>query len=212
MRFLLLLLLPTIAPACDRPVCMIDPDSVHHTRNITFDDQTSGYGPGRPQTGTMALPGASFGEIFAGQTLEFEGDFDRITGTASAPLSVQSSTGQNLSILRLSDTNVLSGFGPAGYPKDAATGEGAIAVLFDRDQPSLRFDLRGGEGGSAMVTFLARDGNIIDHWTLMDLSEAAYAFEINETSPHIAGMVITNQDPDGIAFDGLMFERAEPTS
>lgn len=72
MRFLLLLLLPTIAPACDRPVCMIDPDSVHHTRNITFDDQTSGYGPGRPQTGTMALPGASFGEILQGKPLNLK--------------------------------------------------------------------------------------------------------------------------------------------
>lgn len=212
MRFVLLLLLPTMAPACDRPVCMIDPDSVQHTRNITFDDQVGGMGPGRPQAGVMSLPGAAFGELFAGQILEFEGNYDRVTGAASAPLSVQSGNGPNLSILRLSDTNVLSGFGPAGYPNDAATGEGAIAILFDRDQPSLQFDLRGGEAGSAMVTFMARDGQIIDHWQLRDLSETTYAFEKNMNTANIAGFVITNDDPDGIAFDTLAFEKAGQTS
>lgn len=208
MRIAVLLLLPTMAQACDRPVCMVDPDTIHHTRTITFDNLASGYGPGRPQAGTVSLPGAVFGELFAGQLLEYQGDFDRVTGTPLAPLSVQTSTAKSLSIVRLADTNVLSGFGPSGYPKDTATGEGSIAVLFDRDQPSLRFDLRGGEGGNAVVVFLRRDGSMLDSWVIGALAEDAYAFE----GEGIAGFVITNDDPDGIALDTLAFEKAELAS
>lgn len=208
MRFVILLLLPTMSQACDRPICMVDPASIHHTRTITFDDQASSYGPGRPQTGTVILPGAAFGEFFAGQTLEFQGNFDRVTGRPLAPLSVQTSTDKSLSIIRLPDTNVLSGYGPSGYPKNSATGEGAIAVLFERDQHSLRFDLRGGEGGNAVVVFLRRDGSTLDTWVIGPLAEDAYAFEGRD----IAGFVITNDDPDGIAFDTLAFEKADQTS
>jgi hypothetical protein len=212
MRFLVLFLLPSMSQACDRPICMVDPDAIHYTRTITFDDQASGNGPGRPQTGTLILSGAAFGESFTGQTLEFKGNFDRVTGTPVAPLSVQTSTDKSLSIIRLTDTNVLSGYGPSGYPNVTATGEGSIAVLFDRDQPSLRFDLRGGEGGNAVVVFVRRDGAMLDTWIIPALSEQAYAFETRGVGNDIAGFVITNDDPDGIAFDTLAFEKADHTS
>ncbi len=212
MRFALLLFLPTLAHACERPICMVAPDSIYHARTITFDDQASSYGPGRPQTGIMTLSGAAFGELFAGQTLQADGNFDRVAGMPDAPLTIQTVNTPSLSIVRLSDTNVLSGYGPTGYPKPTATGEGAIAVLFERDQPSLKFDLRGGEGGTAIVVFLRRDGTTIDTWIIGPLSERAYAFEAPNAANDVAGFFFTNDDPDGIAFDTLSFEQFDQTS
>jgi hypothetical protein len=212
MRPWLLLFLPAMAQACDRPVCQIDPASLAFARTITFDDQPSGFGPGRPVDGVAVLPGAQFGERFAGQVTHAEGAFDRLAGTPLPPLAVIATTPHGLGIVRLADTNVLSGYGPAGYPSPAATGEGSIAVLFDRDQTALRFDLRGGEGGNAFVTFLRRDGSFIDTWVIGPLAEATFAFEVLQTNEAIAGFIITNDDPDGIAFDTLSFERSENLS
>ena len=85
------------------------------------------------------------------------------------------------------------GYGTAGFPKRDAQGEGAIAVQFDRDQPALAFDLRGGEGGTAQVQFLRRDGSVITTLQLGPLAE------------DIAGFVLTNSDDQGLALDNLRF-------
>ncbi len=210
---LILLLLPLPAWACDRPICLIPAEDQFFAREITFDDQPSGFGAGRMVTGVMELDGVRIGERFAGQLLRNDGGFDRVEGTALSPLQViPGADAQNMTVIRLADTAVLSGDGPAGYPKREATGEGALSVLFDRDQVAVRFDLRGGEGGAATVQFLRRDGSVIDTAQLEPLSEAVYAFTRQNGARDIAGLVLTNADPDGIALDTLLFDGVDQLS
>lgn len=199
--------------ACDRPVCVIDPTDLHFGRTITFDDQPGNFGPGRPVEGVLDLSGASFGEIFAGQVLQATTGFDQISGPALPPLTLlPGGTGQNLSILKVTGATLLSGTGPRGFPMTAATGEGAIAVWFRADQSVLRLDLLGGEGGVAHVQFLARDGTQIDQIDLSPLVDGSVAFRRNAPVADIAGLVISNTDPEGIALNAVAFDGGEQTS
>ena len=199
---------PAAAHACDRPVCRVDPASLRLSEIVGFDGQPSGLGPGRDVRGLLTLEGASFGERFAGQRLERVETFDHVDGPAEAPLTLLAGADwHNLSVLRMPGLNVLSGDGPEGYPKQAATGEGAIAILFARDQAALRLWLRGGEGGTARVQFLARDGAVLDLHEVAALSEDEVGF-VDEQG-RIAGLVLTNRDPEGIALARVEFGSAD---
>jgi hypothetical protein len=75
----------------------------------------------------------------------------------------------------------------------------------------------GGEGGVAHILFLARDGTIIDQIDLSPLAEGAVGFARNapaHTDPvaDIAGLVISNHDPEGIALDAVAFDGGAQTS
>lgn len=207
MRLLALCLtLPTTALACDAPVCLVDPDSLTLPRLIDFDDQPSGWGPGVPVHGVMALNGARVGEHFAGQRVASNGAHDTVEGPATSPLTVRAGIkGQNLSVVRFKGTSLINGFGAAGFPKRDAQGEGAIAVEFAEDQNALAFDLRGGEAGAATVTFMARDGAVIGSVPVSPTGEFAVGFYRTTGKADIAGFVITNTDPQGLAIDTLRF-------
>lgn len=154
----------------------------------------------------MRLGGASFSERFAGQILGADGDFDTVTGTALPPLTlIPGAPGQTLSVVSLNGTNTLNGFGPAGFPRHNAQGEGAIAVLFEQDQPAFSFELLGGEKGTARIQFLRRDGSLIHAMTIGDLARGGLGFLRADGVADIAGFVLTNLDPQGIAIDDLRF-------
>jgi len=200
-------LVATQTAACGRPVCPADPEALALFERVTFDDQPSGYSPGLKIDGVLALPGASFGERFAGQHLDAADTFDLVLGPAFGPLVLLAGDeGRNLSILRIATSNMLSGDGPLGYPREAATGEGAIAVLFARDQSAVRLHIEGGEGGRATVAFFARDGRMLDSHAI-DLPERTMQFGFTRAGEidDIAGLVITNSDPQGLALDELAF-------
>lgn len=200
-------LLPALVNACDRPVCVVDPVTLDLARIITFDDQPGNLGPGRLIGAPLILPGASFGDGFAGQVRAVSGTFDAISGPASAPLTLFNTPAKEmLSVTRLASTNVLNGLGPLGYPQFGATGEGAIAILFDRDQAAIRLDLRGGEGGTASVIVLNRDGQVIGVVTLGPLAEAGYGLIRQDKARDIAAVVINNDDPEGIALQAVAFD------
>ena len=210
---LLICLFPSLALGCDRAVCIVDPADLHFGRTITFEDQPGNFGPGLPVDGVLALPGASFGEMFAGQSLDTTTDFDLVSSPALGPLTVLPGVaGQNLSILKVTGARLLSGTGPRGFPMTIAIGEGAIAVWFAADQSTLRLDLLGGEGGVAHILFLARDGSLIDQIDLTPLAEGPVAFARNAPVADIAGLVISNHDPEGIALDAVAFDGGEQTS
>ncbi|MEP2029124.1 MAG: hypothetical protein ABJI96_10525 [Paracoccaceae bacterium] len=199
--------LPGAVRACDAPICIVDPDSLALTQIITFDDMPSSFGPGRLVDEVLVVPGAQFGERFAGQTRDTLGTFDYITGAPEAPLvAISGGPGETLSVTRMSDTNVLNGFGPERYPKRDAQGEGAISVLFDRDQSALSFELRGGEDGTARLLFLRRDGTIVQDIVVNSVREHGFGFVRSDGTADIAGFVLTNGDPQGIAMDNLRFE------
>ena len=203
---LVLALTPGAALACGQPVCLVDPATLTLTQIITFDTVGSGAGPGRNLDEVLVLPGAAFGERFAGQSVTSEGNHDTILGAAQRPLSMlPGAPGQNLSLVSFYGNTVLNGYGAAGFPKREAQGEGAIAVLFDDDQSALAFDLRGGEAGAAQVSFLRRDGTLIGEVQIRPTGEFAVGFLRSTGDADIAGMVITNSDPQGIAIDTLRF-------
>jgi hypothetical protein len=206
LRILVLALLPTGSLACGAPVCLVDPDSLALMRVITFDDIPSGAGPGHRVDDVLPLPGARFGERFAGQSVTALQTHDQIIGQAYGPLTMLAGAhGQNLSVVRFYGNAMLNGFGTAGFPRREAQGEGAIAVLFDQDQPALAFDLRGGEAGAAMVTFLRRDGALIAVVPVEPTGEFTVGFAREGGIADIAGFIVTNTDPQGLAIDTLRF-------
>lgn len=206
-RALILSLLPLPAFACGEPVCRVDPDSLDLALVITFDEVPSGWDPGYRVDDLLRLPGASFAERFAGQQLGATGDFDTVSGPAFSPLTLlPGAPGETLSVVRMFGSNILNGYGPAGYPKTNAQGEGAIAVLFDSDQPALSFQVLGGEAGQAQVQFLRRDGSPIHAILIDDLGPVTLGFRRQGDVADIAGIVITNTDPQGLAIDNLRFD------
>lgn len=206
-------LLPVPGAACDAPLCIVDPATLRLGRTITFDDQRGGAGPGVQVEGLLVLPGASFGVYFAGQGLTDDQGFTTVWGPALPPLTLLAGpAGQPLTLLRIGTAVLLSGTGPRGFPQTAATGEGAVAILFDDDQAILRLDLRGGEGGVAILQALARDGTEIGRIAVSPLTEAPVGLLRGGPVADIAGLVITNRDPEGIALDAVGFDGGEQTS
>ncbi len=206
LRVLAIALIPVPALACGAPVCLVGPDTLLLPQVISFDNIQSGAGPGFNVDDILPLRGAAFGERFAGQSVAANGPHDRIEGTAFGPLTlVPGAKGQNLSVVHFGGNTMLNGYGPAGYPKREAQGEGAIAVLFDQDQSALAFDLRGGEAGVALVQFIRRDGSLIGTVPVEPTGEFAVGFERARGIADIAGIIITNTDPQGLAIDTLRF-------
>jgi len=213
LRALFFALMPSSALSCGAPVCLVNPDHLLLPQIITFDDIQSGGGPGFKVDDILPLPGAIFGERFAGQMVVGTGPHDQIEGTAFAPLTMMpGAAGQNLSVVRFGGTTVLNGYGSAGYPKREAQGEGAIAVLFDEDQSALAFDLRGGEAGVALVHFMRRNGTLIAIVPVDPTGEFAVGFARSRGIEDIAGIIVTNTDPQGLAIDTLRFGKPPEVS
>jgi hypothetical protein len=206
--FLMYLALAQTVDACELPVCLVDPQSLALTRIITFEEAQSSFGPGYQVKGLLILEGARFGELFAGQNLLQQGNHDQVEGDPLSPLTLLAGDpNAGLSIVRMSGNNVLNGYGASGFPKREAQGEGAIAWLFDDDQAALSFQVRGGEGGQGQASFFRRDGSLISTMDLSPLAEHELGFirqgEVND----IAGVILTNIDPEGVALDNLRFGR-----
>ncbi len=211
MRFVFSILVMSLvalpALACDRPVCLVDPESLSLQRIITFEDVRSGMGPGHLVGDLLDMDGAVFGERFAGQSVTPIGNHDQIVGAARGPLTVMpGARWQNLSIVFFEGNNILNGYGVAGYPKRHAQGEGAISFLFDEDQSALSFQIRGGEAGAAQARFLSRDGKVIDSLDLRQTGEHPYGFIRQSGVADIAGVIVTNTDPQGLALDNVRFD------
>lgn len=210
---LLLALVPLPAFACGGAVCLVDPDSLALPEIITFDDAHAGYGPGHPVDDVLVQNGARFGERFAGQSLHIKGTYDAVGGPAFGPLTLLAGAqGENLSVVSFMGIVVLNGYGSAGFPKREAQGEGAIAMLFDQDQSALSIDLRGGEEGTAEILFLRRDGTLLEQIPVSPVGEFALGFMRPDGHADIAGVVVNNTDPQGIAIDTIRFGKVPDLS
>jgi hypothetical protein len=200
------ILLATSAAACERAICQVPPNTLALPNVITFEDQRATMGPGILINEPWVLEGAVFAERFLGQSLEYNGEHDAIIGAATAPLTpLAGSPGQTMSLVLMSGNKVLNGYGRASFPSRNGQGEGAISVLFKTDQSAVAFDIRGGERGHAQVLFLRRDGSVIAQLPVKDLREYSVGFERRNGLSDIAGLVIMNTDPQGLALDNFRF-------
>ncbi len=191
----------------------VNPRELTVTDLLTFDDVAGGEPPGTNYDAIFESDGANFAERFVGQTLSGDEDFDILSGTPTGLLALQAGNlGQNLDIFASEETlntNALTGLGPSGFPENTAIGEGSFAVLFDFDQPEFGFDLVGGDGGSATVSFFRRNGSLIETVELNNLNNTSYGFS-SDAGNEVAGFSIYNTDEAGIGFDNLRSDISVP--
>lgn len=181
--------------------------SLTGTGLVTFDDVAGGGAPGTNYDGILVSGGEHMAERFVGETLTANGDFDVLSGSPTGTLSLQvGASGQNVNVFDNGGTNVLTGLGTPGFPSFSAIGEGAFAVLFTNDQSQFGFQLVGGNGGSATISFYRRDSSLIQSVVVGSLADAFYGFSRDLGVQDIAGISIFNNDAGGIGFDNLKFD------
>ena len=215
MRAVLLALIAVSAEA--EPVGVVPYEDLEPrlVTRVDFEDFPRLLSPGTPLEGIQRLEGVRIGERFAGQTLSHENGFDRLSPHPLPPLSiVAGAPGQNLAVSYVYTlSNQVAGLAPPGFPERRAGGEGAIAILFDRDQFALGFrvaaDLKPGDGtqGAMRVGFFRRDATPIASVNVtLGWGFRGYGFLREGEVSDIAGITITNADPAGIAIDDVIFD------
>lgn len=185
--------------------------------------------PQRPEPGHnldhgLAFAGGRIGERFAGQRLETIEQspgmlHDHAAGTPDAPLAlITGAPGQGLSVSfhRAFRSNALYPLGPKGYPLAEARGEGSAAFLFSEDNCAFALRLHteylddlgtnAGHLGEVRFTFYARDGRVLGHVArAVPGGISAHGFETTDGTARIAGVLVENLDPGGIALDDIRF-------
>jgi hypothetical protein len=185
---------------------------------IDFEGLPRTPSPGRAVEGIAQFEGASLAERFAGQIVAQSDGFDALQLTPAAPLSLQpGAPGQNLAVeFVYFMSNLMMGTAPPGHPSRQGGGEGAVSILFDRDQKALGFRVasepqpRDGYAakGWMQVSFYRRDGSLIDRLDVeLDWSLAGYGFRRVGDAEDIAGISITNRDPEGVMIDDVIFDQ-----
>lgn len=165
---------------------------------------------------------AWLGERFAGQPLNEADGFDRVSGRPDAPLRpVAGAAGENLSIAfhRGFGSNALFPLGPARFPAREARGEGAVAILFDQSQRAVGLkvhsdyaDPLGGRdarpGAVEFILFTRQGARIARISRPLRTGVTAIGLRRAGGVPDIAGVLILNSDPGGIAIDDVLYRTA----
>ena len=219
MRALLSILAVALAAPAQADSIALVPYETLEPRLVTrvdFEDLPRQMSPGTSLDGVQRFEGARIGERFAGQTLFHENGFDRLSPAPLPPLTLSAGApGQNLAVSFITTlSNQVAGLAPPGYPERRAGGEGAIAVLFDRDQFALGFrvaaeiELPEDAPASLMrVSFFRRDASLIATLDVpLGWGFRGYGFLRDGETEDIAGITVTNSDPEGIAIDDLIFD------
>ena len=184
--------------------------------------------PGHLLRAPHRAPGLSVASHFEGQapgilTRRDGGRHDSLVSPeADAPLRLATGPdGQGLAVARHRGfgSNAAFPIGPDGFGRLSGRGEGSLAILFDQDQRATGMLIhsdypdplgtRPAPRGGVEVIFLARDGRVLGH-AYAPLTEGitALGFQTASGLPLIAGVVILNTDPGGIAVDDILFARA----
>lgn len=218
MRGLVFILAVIGLPAWADPVILVPYEELEPrlVNRIDFEGFPRHMSPGVSLDGIVDLDGASLGERFTGHVLTERDGFDWLSHWPLPPLKLEpGADGQNLAVSFLyTMSNQLGGLGPRGFPSRDAGGEGSIAILFDRDQFALGFKVAAepepevpGPKSRMHVAFFRRDATLVSELTIgLDWGFAAYGFERDGKTEDVAGIVITNLDPEGIAIDDLIFD------
>ena len=164
---------------------------------------------------------AWLGERLGGQFVHNNMQHDSLSGTPHTPLSVVAGApGASLSVAyhRGFGSTALFPLGPAGFPALNARGEGAVAILFDHDQPALGLRVHSdyaaplGQArpqGYVTLTFYTREGHLITRYRQqLNTAVTELGFARAGHTPDIAAVTITNDDPGGIALDDILYQTA----
>lgn len=198
-------------------------------------DRIEGFAawPARPEPGHLLRAphrgdGITVASHFAGQspavlTRRAGGRFDTLTrARAHAPLVIETGPpGQGISIAqhRGFGSNAVLPIGPDGFDAISGRGEGSLAILFDHDQAAVGLlvhadyadplGARPAPRGTVEVILLDRAGQVLAR-DVTPLSEGitALGYGTGDGAPRIAGLVVLNTDPGGIAVDNILFARA----
>lgn len=184
---------------------------------IGFDALPQRAEPGFALDAPMRCGAAWLGERFAGQSVTGTPS-DRLTGAPTAPLTLRTGApGANLSVAfhRGFASNALFPLGPVGFPALSARGEGAVAILFDRDQSAIGLRVHADYDdplgtapptGEIVLRLFARDGRQVGAYRLRP-PRGATGIGLRRAGgiPDIAGFTVTNTDPGGIAIDDILY-------
>jgi hypothetical protein len=179
-------------PALAAPVNLTPYGALTGTEIVTFNELAGGPHPGTNINSLLVSHGVSLGERFAGQTVSFSGtcfcvaplppnivDHDQLGGAPAggALTLLAGATDRNLNVTSFVNlSTILFGVGHVGYPGTGAIGEGAVSVLFLSGQSEFGFQVVGGNGGSAFLSFFRADGSLISDITLNGLANGFYGF------------------------------------
>ena len=181
----------------------------HAHAGVVIDDTISGWIehnfehlPTGNISGLFYQEGATYGERFAGQTIDTSSGFDVITGTpTSLTLLENPNPADNIGIALYDyDTygNVIHG------DLNGMIGEGALSILLDSGSDVFGMTV-GGEGGQFRVQFFAADGRLIGSIAQAG-TERFYGFRAT-AGDLIRGVSITNTDFAGIGIDNVTFNQ-----
>jgi hypothetical protein len=179
--------------------------------------------PQRPEPGfnlnaPMRFAGVWLGERLAGQSVG-GAPYDVITGAPALPLSIRpGKPRQNLSVARHRGfgSNAVFPIGPQGFDAIGARGEGAVTILFDRNQAAFGLRVQADYAdplgtrprpGILKMQLYSRKGGLIgeiEYDLGYGITEIGLRREGN--IPDIAAVVITNVDPGGVAIDDIVFQ------
>ena len=151
------------------------------------------------------------------------GPFDSLTQPrAQAPLRLETGPpGQGIAVAlhRGFASNAVFPIGPAGFDQIEGRGEGMLAILFDHDQRATGLLIhsdyadplgaRPAPRGTVEVIVLDRAGQVLARpVTALAQGITALGYATADGAPLIAGLVVLNTDPGGIAVDDILYERA----
>ena len=152
--------------------------------------------------GLLSQAGATYGERFAGQTLNTVGGFDALSGTPTGPLTLLAnpSSPDNIGIFAFGSAGNNVIYGDLG----GQIGEGALSILLDADTDVFGLDLIGSDAGGFTLQFFNTSGALIGTST-QTAANAFFGFSTTGAD-RIRAVSITNTDPAGIGFDNVRFD------
>lgn len=203
---LVALMLPVAAQA--QAIRLISQADLTVTGTVDFTSLATAL-PGTRRDDIVVMPGASFGEHFAGMTVLQFSTGETYSGLPTAGLSlVAGPARQNLTIASepgvgayIAGNSAVDG----GYPRQGAIGEGMVSLKFDIPQSELGFDLLGVDARLnvvALIDFWNIDGGLIGSFTRTNrMTVTELAFRRENGIADIAGITIRSVDQFGLGYN-----------
>ncbi|MGB5324466.1 MAG: hypothetical protein WBN40_03440 [Pseudomonadales bacterium] len=193
-------------------VVQVDPTTLTASNVVDFEDLGVPLGTLVGYNGTLVSGGVSFSERFAGQAVVEVSYYDTLTGAPVSPLTLAANglPGKNLTVGNLGGNTGLS-----GESSVMSLGEGAVAVLFTDDQSQVAFDvlgidLDGGIGGTLFADIWARDGSLLNSFSIVmtGASALSFGFQTDDAAFEIAGITLASDDSGGVGYDNFIYDIA----